>query len=150
MSMRLIKYIVVHCTAGRQNQATAEILKMWRGLGWKNPGYHFLISADGTIEQLADVAKVCNGVAGHNATAIHVSYKGGWDFSLKRAVDNRTELQKCALVNQLHKLKQQFPTAVMLGHRDLSKDLDGDGVIEKHEWIKICPSFDAKSEYSKL
>lgn len=27
------------------------------------------------------------------------------------------------------------------GHRDLSPDLDGDGVVEPHEFLKTCPGF---------
>lgn len=141
---------MVHCTAGHQNQPTTEIKKMWRGMGWKSPGYHYLISADGSEEQLALVEQICNGVAGQNANAIHVSYKGGWDFAKKQAVDNRTVQQKCALRYRITLLKKQFPQAKILGHRDLSKDLNGDGVIQKNEWIKICPSFDAVTEYSDL
>jgi N-acetylmuramoyl-L-alanine amidase len=30
----------------------------------------------------------------------------------------------------------------IVGHRDLSPDLNHDGVIESREWIKQCPSFD--------
>jgi hypothetical protein len=41
-----------------------------------------------------------------------------------------------------------FPDAEILGHRDLSKDLDGDGIIQPDEWTKICPRFDAADEYS--
>lgn len=119
-------------------------------MGWKSPGYHYLISADGSEEQLAELEKVCNGVAGHNANAIHVSYKGGWDFAGKSAIDNRTVEQKCALRHRLKALKKQFPAAKIVGHRDLSKDLNGDGVIQKHEWIKVCPSFDAVIEYADL
>ena len=40
------------------------------------------------------------------------------------------------------KLRARYPTAQILGHRDLSPDLDGDGIIEKHEWLKTCPGFD--------
>lgn len=32
----------------------------------------------------------------------------------------------------------------MVGHRDLSPDLNGDGVVRENEWVKACPCFDAK------
>ena len=38
----------------------------------------------------------------------------------------------------------------VLGHRDTSPDLDGDGIVEPEEWTKMCPCFDAKEEYSDL
>lgn len=33
----------------------------------------------------------------------------------------------------------------IVGHRDLSPDKDGDGVVERHEWLKRCPNFDVSS-----
>lgn len=131
--MREIKYIVLHCTAGPQNQSTAEILHYWKTVnGWKYPGYHFEISADGTIEQLLPIEQVANGVAGHNAHSIHISYKGGIDAH-GRPADNRTEAQKQAQVKLLKKYHAMFPHAEILGHRDFP------GVT------KACPSFDVKS-----
>jgi N-acetyl-anhydromuramyl-L-alanine amidase AmpD len=53
-------------------------------------------------------------------------------------------------VERLTALKKQFPKAKIVGHRDLSPDKDKDGVVERHEWVKMCPSFDAKSAYSKI
>jgi N-acetylmuramoyl-L-alanine amidase len=38
----------------------------------------------------------------------------------------------------------------IVGHRDLSPDLDGDGIVEPQEWIKQCPCFDAKEEYKDI
>jgi N-acetyl-anhydromuramyl-L-alanine amidase AmpD len=32
----------------------------------------------------------------------------------------------------------------VVGHRDLSPDLDGDGQVEPHEWIKLCPAFEVR------
>jgi len=37
-----------------------------------------------------------------------------------------------------------YPGAEIVGHRDLSPDLDGDGEVEPDEWIKLCPQFDVK------
>jgi len=37
-----------------------------------------------------------------------------------------------------------FPNAVVLGHRDFSTDTNGNGIIDKWEWIKSCPSFDVR------
>lgn len=68
---------------------------------------------------------------GYNANSIHISYIGGVDANGK-AVDNRTEAQKRTQIRLLKRLKKQFPTAIILGHRDFP------GVI------KECPSFDVK------
>ena len=50
----------------------------------------------------------------------------------------------------LRSLKTCYPKAIILGHRDLSPDLDNDGIIEEFEWIKVCPLFDAKTEYKNI
>lgn len=149
-SKRIIKWLVVHCTAGWQNETTAEVIKGFRANGWKNNGYHFLISADGTVENITNIDNIANGVAGHNANSIHISYKGGIKKENGKlvAVDNRTPQQRAALVKVLTELKQAHPEAKIKGHRDFSPDKDKDGVIEPFEYIKQCPCFDAIPEYS--
>jgi N-acetylmuramoyl-L-alanine amidase len=147
--MRVIKYIVIHCTAGPQNQPTAEILAFWRNVnGWKSPGYHFEINADGTYEELLPIDKIANGVAGHNANSIHISYKGGIDKNGK-PLDNRTDDQKKTQLLLINKYKAMFPNAVVLGHRDFSTDKNGNGIIESWEWIKSCPAFDVRDWLAK-
>lgn len=124
---------MLHCTAGPQNQSTAEILNYWRKVhGWKSPGYHFEINADGTIEQLWPIESIANGVAGYNANSIHVSYKGGVDTK-GNAIDNRTDAQKASQVKLIKELKAKFPHARICGHRDFP------GVT------KACPSFDVRT-----
>jgi N-acetylmuramoyl-L-alanine amidase len=143
--MREIKYIVIHCTAGPQNQPTSEIKAYWKNVnGWTSPGYHFEINADGTIEELQPIEKIANGVAGYNKNAIHISYKGGIDNNGK-PVDNRTEAQIQSQISLIKKYKAQFPNAVVLGHRDFSRDQNGNGIVDRWEWIKSCPAFDVRN-----
>ena len=47
-------------------------------------------------------------------------------------------------------LRAEYPTAIIQGHRDFSPDLNKNGKIEPNEWIKMCPSFDAKNEYRDI
>jgi Negative regulator of beta-lactamase expression len=141
--MRTINHIVLHCTAGPQDQKTTDIKAYWaKKLGWKTYGYHYLVSGDGSVENLVSIEKPSNGVAGHNSNSIHVCYKGGWNGK-----DTRTEAQKTALLSIITALKVKFPQAKILGHRDFSPDLNGDGKITSNEWVKLCPCFDAKTEY---
>lgn len=135
--MRRIDWLVVHCTATPQTTTVASIQRYWReNLKWKSPGYHFLIEANGTVHNLQPINLPSNGVAGHNANSIHISYIGG--VNGKRAVDNRTEAQKREILRLLTDLKKQFPNAKIQGHRDFPRV------------AKACPSFDAKTEYSAL
>lgn len=143
--MRKIKYIAVHCTAGSQKSTVNDLLAEFRKKGWKAPGYHYVITADGKIHQLLDTEKVSNGVKGYNSVTVNIAYTGGMD-----GVDNRTDEQKKSLVVLLKLLRKRYPDAVIQGHRDFSPDRNGNGKIEKNEWIKKCPGFDAKTEYKGI
>ena len=77
--MRDVNIIFVHCTAGNQRQRITDLLAEFRRKGWKNPGYHYVVDADGVSHQLQSVEKVANGVSGYNAHSIHVAYLGGID-----------------------------------------------------------------------
>lgn len=128
--MRQIDYIVLHCTGGPQKQATSEIKNYWKyKLGWSNPGYHYIIDADGSYEKLHPIESPSNGVAGHNKNSIHISYKGGVDAK-GNAADNRTSAQKATQIALIKKLRPYVPKAKIRGHRDFK------GVT------KACPSFD--------
>lgn len=140
--MRQINNIVVHCTAGNQKQTLGALRAEFKRKGWKNPGYHYVVLYDGHIEQMLDDELVANGVKGHNADSIHVAYTGGYD-----GTDMRTDAQKAQMRALLRVLKKKYPKAVILGHRDLSADLNGDGRITPNEWVKLCPCFNARDEY---
>ena len=147
--MRAIKYIAVHCTAGSQHTTIKELQQEFRRKGWKNPGYHYVVAADGTITQLLDEDKVSNGVKGYNSVLINVAYIGGVEAEGK-PVDNRTAAQKASLAGLLGVLRKKYPTATIQGHRDFSPDRNRNGRIEPSEYIKACPCFDAKAEYQSI
>lgn len=147
--MREIKYIAVHCTASSQQTTIKELQQEFRRKGWKNPGYHYVVAADGAIRQLLDEEKVSNGVKGFNSVSVNVAYIGGIDTAGK-PIDNRTDEQKASLRSLLKLLHKKYPTAVIQGHRDFSPDLNHDGRITSNEYIKACPCFDAKKEYANI
>lgn len=136
--MREIKYIVLHCTATPQTASVQSILSYWRtGLGWRNPGYHFLIEPNGKINALQDISKISNGVVGYNQNSIHISYIGGIDANNK-PIDNRTIEQRGIMLALILNLKKQFPNAQILGHCDFP------GVN------KACPSFNVKEWLNEI
>lgn len=136
--MRKIDYLVVHCTATPQSTTIESILQYWeKVLGWKNPGYHIVIEANGKINRITPLEKIANGVKNHNSNSIHIAYIGGVDRNNK-PIDNRTYSQKQSLIYILRDLLQKFPEAKILGHRDFSN---------VH---KDCPCFDAKKEYKNI
>jgi N-acetyl-anhydromuramyl-L-alanine amidase AmpD len=63
------------------------------------------------------------------------------------AKDTRTRKQKRALHNLIYSLVMEYPIKEIIGHRDASPDLNGDGKITSNEWIKMCPCFDVRAEY---
>ncbi|SMC53446.1 N-acetylmuramoyl-L-alanine amidase [Pedobacter nyackensis] len=156
--MRRIDYIVLHCTAGPQNQTIDTIKRYWKNeLGWSKPGYHYLINADGSYEKIHPIESPTNGVAGNNAHSIHISYIGGVEVLqsinksgkvinvVGKSVDNRTEAQIATQIAIIKKLKPYAPNAKIVGHRDFSPDKNHDGILQPNEWMKACPSFDVKS-----
>lgn len=147
--MRNIQYIAVHCTASHQSQTIEGLKQEFKRKGWINPGYHYVVSSDGKITQLLDEEKVSNGVRGYNSVSINVAYIGGIDTNGK-PIDNRTDAQKASLRSLLKILHKKYPVAVIQGHRDFSPDLNKDGKITPNEWMKSCPCFNAKEEYSSL
>ena len=99
--MRQIKYIVVHCTATQPDTTIESIKRYWKeNLGWKNPGYHYIIKRSGEIVKINDEENISNGVEGYNKNSIHISYIGGVDKN-NQAVDNRTEDQIHSMFNKL-------------------------------------------------
>lgn len=136
--MRIIKYIAVHCTATPQTTSIDSIKNYWKTtLGWKMPGYHFIIKPNGDAVNLLSIDKVSNGVQGYNSETINISYIGGVD-SKGKAIDNRTPEQKATLLRLLQELHAKFPKAIIQGHRDFPKVK------------KACPSFNAKKEYETI
>lgn len=136
---RNIKYIVVHCTAGNQRATEADLRAEFKRKGWKNPGYHYVIFADGRVVQLLDESGVANGVYGYNKICIHVAYTGGVDTSKPNlpAIDNRTNMQRAQLSLLLRIIKKRYPQATIVGHHDLNQR-------------KACPSFNARTEYADI
>lgn len=139
--MQNTKYIVHHCTATPQNTSIESIKRYWRvEKGWTNPGYHFIIPAEGPYVQLLDLDKVANGVQGYNSVSKHICYIGGVG-PRREIIDNRTESQKEHQRFLTEMLSDKYPSAIIQGHRDFSPDKNRNGIIEPHEWMKSCPSF---------
>lgn len=144
--MRKIERIFVHCTASSQKTTVSGILAEFRQKGWRYPGYHYLVSPDGTVTQLLDEKLVSNGVKGFNATSINVAYIGGIRKENRKIlpVDNRTPEQKAALRELLAKLHFKYPEARIMGHRSIW------GEDHPERWKKACPCFNAVDEYNTL
>ena len=148
---RSITHLFVHCTAGDQNTTPQQLLDFfYRVKKWSRPGYHYVVSADGSVTQLWPESKYSNGVKGMNPNSINVAWIGGVTKQHPNGIDNRTQAQKVGLRNLLKELKTKYPKAIIMGHRDTSKDTNHNGIIDPWERIKECPCFDAMVEYKDL
>ena len=67
-----------------------------------------------------------------------------WETEQRNAArQKRTPQQKSSLRTLVRVLLKEYPSVRRVcGHRDLSPDRDGDGLVEPHEWVKMCPCFD--------
>lgn len=143
--MRKINLIALHCSATLEGKpfTAADIDAMHRRppQRFAKIGYHFVIGLNGERWTGRPIAEVGAHIQGRNANSIGICYIGGIGANGK-AKDTRTPQQKAELQKLLGELQSQFPSAKIRGHRDLSPDKDGDGVVEPHEWLKMCPCFD--------
>ena len=148
---RNVNLIVVHCTASRcDRQLTPESLdRLHRQRGFTACGYHFYITREGTVFPMRPLDTVGAHVRGFNAHSIGIAYEGGLQPD-GAAADTRTPQQREALRFLIRQLLVLYPKSTVCGHRDLSPDPNGNGVIEPQEWLKQCPCFDASTEYAPL
>lgn len=145
---RMVDLIVIHCSATKETSRLTPLAldRMHRQRGFNGCGYHYYIERDGKINSMRPSEKVGAHVRGYNAHSLGICYEGGLDKN-GRAADTRTERQKVSLRALVKVLRQLYPTINrVVGHRDLSADRNGDGVITPDEWTKQCPCFDAASE----
>lgn len=146
MTVKSVRYLVVHCAATPPSRdiGVTEIRAMHKQRGFKDVGYHYVIRRDGTIEKgRADHIAGAH-VSGYNSISLGICLVGGVDKTGKPEA-NYTPAQYASLRRQLDVLKARYPSAHILGHRDLSPDRNGDGKITSNEWLKACPCFDVRA-----
>jgi len=166
---RRIDAIVIHCAATPNGKpfTIADIDAMHKVRNFKrdsqairnlNPelksiGYHFVIELDGSVRVGRSLEEIGAHVQGSNAHSIGICMIGTDKFTQAQWM----ALREC-LINMASKiLGRTIMTADSMlqsfkdvgisikGHRDYSPDLNGNGVIERNEWLKICPGFDVST-----
>ena len=129
---RRIDLIVIHCSATRATQryTVDDCRRDHRARGFADIGYHYYITRDGVVHAGRALYQVGAHATGYNEHSIGVCYEGGLDIR-GRPCDTRTPEQKETLQKLLERLKEDYPDARVVGHRDLP------GVK------KDCPCYDA-------
>lgn len=154
--MRPINEIIIHCSATPEGRdvSVADIRQWHLQRGFNDIGYHYVVYRDGSVHIGRPLRQVGAHCLGHNAHSIGICYIGGCEAVSHRgqlpSKDTRTPEQKVALRKLITELRTRFPKARVLGHRDTSPDKNGNGKIERWEWLKDCPCFDAVKEYSDV
>ena len=136
--LKYVKYLVVHCVANRCNKpfGVETLIKCGKDK-YGQCSYHYYVRRDGTVYPLLPESVQGVHAKGYNHCSLGIVYEGGLDEKGK-AADTRTERQKHALYELLKSLKRDYPSAMILGHRELP------GVA------KDCPCFSASVEYADL
>jgi len=95
-------------------------------------GYHFVIYRNGvTVAGRAEQETGAH-VNGYNQKSLGICLIG---------TDQYSPEQWQSLRELITLLQKRYPDARIVGHRDLSPDLNGNGVVEPGEWLKTCPGF---------
>lgn len=125
--------LVVHCSATRPDMdvGRAEIESWHLYRGFAAIGYHFVIRQDGTVEPGRPLDHEGAHARGYNDESVGICLVGGLD-NYGQPSDDYSPEQWESLERTLRFLKCVFPSAEVLGHRDLP------GVA------KACPCFDAR------
>lgn len=147
--MRKINLAVWHCSADREGYLDGKgrdyLDRVAKNRGFRKVSYHIIVLADGSIEYGRDIWETGAHAKGYNKISIGIVYIGGLDKNGKPK-DTRTPAQRKAMKQIKRDLDYHYPGIKHVGHRDLSVDLNGDGVISKNEWMKACPCFDVATE----
>ena len=136
--MRDINEIIIHCTDTPPSwgqmltprQQLAEI-RRWHveENGWKDIGYHYIVTRDGTVVKGRPVDQVGAHVKGHNANSIGVCLIGGKGGTADDSFSQHfTDAQNAALRNLIDALRRDFPAIKKIsGHNEYA--------------AKACPCF---------
>lgn len=134
---REIKQIIIHCSATTRHMdiGAQEIRQMHMAKGWSDGGYHYVFRRNGKVELGRDLDKdgdIDEETGAHafgwNANSLGLCLIGGVD-SKGKGEANYTAAQMVALAAFLVAKCEEYPEAVVMGHRDTGAKKD-------------CPSFD--------
>lgn len=95
-------------------------------------GYHYVIYRNGVTVTGRAEREVGAHAKGFNQKSLGLCLVG---------TDQFAPAQWQSLRELIGLLQKRYPDARIVGHRDLSPDANGNGVVEPIEWLKTCPGF---------
>ena len=134
---------VIHVTATPPGWSggVAGLRKMHKAMGWSDIGYNEVMGQNAVVYTGRGVNAVGAHVAGFNSIAYGLSMIGGVNDKGRGDFSTISHLLD-PLARHMDKMTTVFPGIEWCGHRDLSPDKNGNGIIEPHEYLKECPVFD--------
>ncbi|NVD05374.1 lysozyme [Vibrio sp. JPW-9-11-11] len=134
-----LRAITVHCSVRPPSQAIGvEAIRKWHlAKGWRDVGYHYVITRQGDIEQGRSLHQIGAHVSGHNRGNIGICLVGGCDEH-NQPQDNFTLAQRKALFELIARLQALFSIA-------------DEQVQPHHYWAnKACPVMVIQPQLSNL
>lgn len=131
--------IIVHCSATppAMDIGVKEIDRWHRARHFLKVGYHYVIRRDGTVEPGRDLYEPGAHAKGYNFRSVGVCLVGGVAEDKKTPENNFTTEQFESLEVLLRGLRDTYPGAEIIGHRE----------VNPH---KACPSFDVQEWKSEV
>lgn len=130
-------YIIIHCSAtqAKSNIGAAEISRWHRERGWDGIGYHFVIRRNGALEKGRNVEAVGAHAPPYNSISVGICLVGGINEH-GDAENNFTDEQFVALHELLQSMKIRYPSAEIIGHRDVPNTKKDCPCFDVREWLK--------------
>ena len=136
--LKQVSLLIVHCSATRCDRPfSVESLIATGEARFGQVSYHYYVRRNGDVVPLLPESVQGVHARHYNYCSLGICYEGGLDEK-GRAVDTRTPAQKASLYQLLKNLREDYPDARIMGHRELP------------HVAKACPCFDASAEYKEL
>ena len=135
-----VRFLVLHCSATRcdSDYPPEQLLRDHKARGFRTVGYHFYVRKDGTLTQHRMLLEVGAHCRPYNRCSIGICYEGGLDEQ-GRPANTLTAAQLQTLTDLFKILLKQFPSAMILGHRDM-----------RGSTPKDCPCLDTRAVFGYL
>lgn len=123
-------------------------------------GYHYVIDLTGEVWPGRHLDEVGAHAANFNAHSVGICLVGGAEREAKYMPAQWKSLQQVVAMllaefgipctAPKRTFNKEYPlgytmTGGVCGHRDLSPDTNGNGLVEPFEWLKTCPGFDVRT-----
>ena len=138
------EYIALHHPANKS--CTAEDIHRWHlANGWAGIGYHFFITKEGLVYEGRPLNTIGAQIAGHNARGIGICVEGNYEVE-----QQIPEAQYKALLEVLDYLKEKYPDAELVGHRDIAASACPGRYFPLNDFKKYWKGELSLSQYEEL